>query len=95
MYAMTCTRLDMMYALSMINRYQGKPGLAHWTAMKNILKHLQKTKDMILVFCGKCELKVSGYSDACFQMDRDNISSQSSWVFLLNDGAVTWKSSEQ
>ena len=28
-------------------------------------------------------------------MDRDDSKSQSSWVFTLNEGGVTWKSSEQ
>ena len=66
-YAMTCTRPDVAYALSMVSKYQGNLGLAHWTAMKNILKYFEKTKDMILVFGGKYELKVSGYSDASFK----------------------------
>ena len=36
----------------------------------------------------------SGYYDANFQTDRDNIYSQYGWVFLLNGRAVTWKSSK-
>ena len=36
-----------------------------------------------------------GYSDASFQTDRDNFRSQSGWVFTLNGGAITWKSSKQ
>ena len=38
---------------------------------------------------------VSGYSDASFQTDRDDSCSQSGFVFLLNGGAVTWKSTKQ
>ncbi|CAH1415477.1 unnamed protein product [Lactuca virosa] len=68
MYAMTCTRPDVAFALSMVSRYQGNPGKAHWTAVKNILN---------------------------FQTDRDNFRSQSGWVFTLNGGAITWKSSKQ
>ena len=95
MYAMTCTRPDISYALSMVSRYQANPGDAHWTAVKNILKYLRNTKDMFLVFGGQQELKISGYSDASFQTDRDDSKSQTGWVFLLNGGAVTWKSSKQ
>ena len=40
-------------------------------------------------------MRVTGYTDASFQTDRDNSCSQSGWVFLLNGGAVTWKSSKQ
>ncbi|KAJ9551584.1 hypothetical protein OSB04_015629 [Centaurea solstitialis] len=95
MYAMTCTRPDVSFALSMLSRYQGNPGESHWTAVKNILKYLRRTKDVFLVYGGKDELRVTGYTDASFQTDRDDSRSQSGWVFLLNGGAVTWKSSKQ
>ncbi|KAI3767195.1 hypothetical protein L2E82_17283 [Cichorium intybus] len=95
MYAMTCTRPDVAFALSMVSRYQGNPGRAHWTAVKNILKYLRKTKNFVLVLGGSDTLRVDGYTDASFQTDRDNGRSQSGWVFLLNGGAVTWKSSKQ
>jgi len=95
MYAMTCTRPDVSYALSMVSRYQGNPGRPHWIAVKNILKYLRRTKDWVLTLGGSDTLRVNGYSDASFQTDRDNFRSQSGWVFLLNGGAVTWKSSKQ
>ena len=95
MYAMTCTRPDVSYALSMVSRYQGNPGESHWIAVKNILKYLRNTRDMFLVFGGSEELRISGYTDASFQTDVDDSCSQSGWVFLLNGGAVTWKSSKQ
>ncbi|TLX70057.1 hypothetical protein E9993_22620, partial [Labilibacter sediminis] len=38
MYAMTCTRPDIAFAVSMVSRYQGNPGRAHWIEVKNILK---------------------------------------------------------
>ena len=50
---------------------------------------------MILVFGGKDELNVSGYSDANFQTDQENSYSQAGWLFLLNGGAMTWKNSKQ
>jgi hypothetical protein len=63
--------------------------------VKNILKYLRNTRDMFLVFGGSEELRISGYTDASFQTDVDDSCSQSGWVFLLNGGAVTWKSSKQ
>ena len=95
MYAMTCTRPDVSFALSMVSRYQGNPGKAHWIVVKNILKYLRRTKHWVLVLGGCDMLRVTGYCDASFQTDRDNFRSQSGWVFTLNGGAVTWKSSKQ
>ncbi|GJY30977.1 retrotransposon protein, putative, ty1-copia subclass [Tanacetum coccineum] len=48
-----------------------------------------------LVYGGEEELRVTGYYDASWQTDKDDSRSQSGWVFLLNGGAVTWKSSKQ
>src|SRR4051812_46391091 len=52
MYAMLCTRPDLGLAISMTNLYQSNPGMAHWTAVKNILKYLRGTKDLFLVYGG-------------------------------------------
>ncbi|GJW91612.1 retrotransposon protein, putative, ty1-copia subclass [Tanacetum coccineum] len=95
MYAMMCTRPDVSFALSMVSQHQQNPGEGHWTAVKNILKYLRNTKDRFLVYGGEKELRVTGYCDASWQTDKDDSKSQSGWVFLLNGGAVTWKSSKQ
>ncbi|CAM8894310.1 unnamed protein product [Rhodiola kirilowii] len=51
MYDMVCTRPDIAYALSMCSRYQSSPGEAHWSASKNILKYLRRTKDEYIAAC--------------------------------------------
>nr|GEU46933.1 reverse transcriptase domain-containing protein [Tanacetum cinerariifolium] len=44
----------------------------------------------------KAELRVECYCDAGFETDRDDIKSQTGYVvFILNGGAVDWKSSKQ
>ena len=50
MYAMTCTRPDVAYALSMTSRHQATPGPEHWTAVKNILRYLKRTKNKFLIY---------------------------------------------
>ena len=37
---------------------------------------------------------VKGYTDASFQTGKDDSKSQSGFVFCLNGGAVSWKSSK-
>ena len=51
-YAMLCTRPDVNLAVSLVARYQSNPGKEHWTAVKNILKYLKRTKDMFLIYGG-------------------------------------------
>ena len=68
----------------------------HWTAVKNILKYLRRTEDEFLVYGGTDEeLCVIGYTDASFQTDQDDFKSQYGYMFLLNGGIVSWKSSKQ
>ena len=45
MYAMTCTRPDIAYAVGRMNRYTSNPNDMHWHDVKRILKYLKKTKD--------------------------------------------------
>ena len=67
--------------------------MGHWVAVKNILKYLRRTKDVFLIY-GDEDLIISGYIDANFQSDRDDSKSQSGYVFTLNVGVVSWKSSK-
>ncbi|XP_073354036.1 secreted RxLR effector protein 161-like [Aegilops tauschii subsp. strangulata] len=95
MYAMICTKLDVPYALSVSRSYQSDPRLAHWTAVKNILKYLKRTKDRLLVYVGDEELIVNGYTDASFITDINDYKSLSRCVYTLNGDAVVWKSFKQ
>src|SRR4051794_21871110 len=95
MYAMQCTRPDVAHAISLTTRYQSDPGSEHCIAVKNILKYLRRTKDMFLVYGGEEELVAKCYVDAIFDIDPDDSKSQSGYVFLMNGGAVSWRSSKQ
>ncbi|GJX16291.1 retrotransposon protein, putative, ty1-copia subclass [Tanacetum coccineum] len=97
MYAVRCTRPDFAFAQNITSWFQQNPGELHWTAMKNILKYLRNTKDMFLVYDGYSEakLRVECYCDVGFETDRDDTKSQTRYVFILNGGAVDWKSSKQ
>jgi hypothetical protein len=95
MYAMIYMCPDVSYALSATSRYQSNYGESHWIIVKNILKYLRRTKEAFLMFGGEEELVVKGYNDASFQTDADDCKSQSGFVFCLNRGAVSWKSSKQ
>nr|GEZ47675.1 putative retrotransposon protein [Tanacetum cinerariifolium] len=71
MYAVRCTRPDVVFAQNMTSRFQQNPGNK------------------------KRELKVSCYTDAGYITDADNLKSQTGCVFVLNGGAVDWKSTKQ
>nr|GFB46609.1 hypothetical protein [Tanacetum cinerariifolium] len=105
MYAVRCTRPDVACASTPkeVKRMQNvpyasaNPSELHWTDVINILKYLRNTKDMFLVYDGnpKAKLRVDCYCDAGFETDRDDTKSQTGYVFILNGGAVDWKSFKQ
>ncbi|PKI39350.1 hypothetical protein CRG98_040216 [Punica granatum] len=90
MYVMLCTRPDIAHAVSVTSRYQSNPGPDHWTAVKNILKYLRRTKNMVLVYGGG-ELRLDKFTNSNFQSDVDNRKSISGYIFTCNGGAVSWK----
>ena len=55
---------------------------------------MRRTKDLFFIY-GGAELQVYGFTDARFQSDKDDCKSQSGYIFTLNGGAVSWKSSKQ
>jgi hypothetical protein len=94
MYTMISTRPDVSYAISAMSRHQADPGEDHWTTVKGILKYLRRTKYMFLVYGGKEELVVTGYTDASFQTNPNELKSQSCFVITKNGKSVSWKSSK-
>nr|GEX95143.1 putative polyprotein [Tanacetum cinerariifolium] len=54
-------------------------------------------KDMFLVYGGKpdTELVVTSFCDASWQCDKDDTKSKTGYVFVINGGAVDWKSKKQ
>ena len=68
MYAMLCTRPDVVYSLGVISRYQSDPREVHWKVVKTILKYLRNTKDQWLIY-GESDLKLMGYTNSSFMSD--------------------------
>jgi hypothetical protein len=95
MYAMLCTRPDVFNALSLMSRYQSDLGVEHWLAVKNILKYLNRTKEIFLVYGGEEQVVVKGYVDASLDTDSDDSKSQSGYIYILNGGAMSWRSYKQ
>ncbi|GJY00401.1 hypothetical protein Tco_0357419 [Tanacetum coccineum] len=52
MYAMTCTRPDIAFAMGKLSRYTSNPGTQHWQAIQRVLNYLKKTMDYRLLYSG-------------------------------------------
>ncbi|KAH9726106.1 hypothetical protein KPL70_008133 [Citrus sinensis] len=94
MYAMTCTRPDIAFAVGKLSIYTSNPSQAHWQAVYRILKYLKYTMDYGIYYTGY-PLVLEGFSDASWITDRDDHTSTSGWIFNLGGEAISWGSKKQ
>ena len=94
MYDMLHTRLDICYAVSMVNKYESNPGLEYWTAVKYIFKYLRRTRDYMLTYGGSDLILVS-YINSNFMSDMNFRQSTSRYVFTFGGETVSWRSIKQ
>ena len=95
MYAQVCTYPDIAFIVGMLERYLSNPGMDHWKAAKRVMRYLQRTKDYMLTYKRSDHLEIIGYSDSDFAGCQDSRKSTSGYIYLLAEGAISWKSSKQ
>ncbi|GJU61806.1 retrotransposon protein, putative, ty1-copia subclass [Tanacetum coccineum] len=85
-----------------LSKSQGASTPAELKRMQNVpyasaVGSIMYTKDMFLVYGGdlKRELRVSCYTDAGYLTNADDLKSQTGYVFVLNGGAIDWKSAKK
>ena len=94
MFAATVSRPDITFAMSQVSRFLYNPGLEHWNAAKTILKYLQGTQNLTLLYKADAIL-LEAYYDADFAGDYDTRRSTTGYVSLLASGPITWSSHRQ
>lgn len=50
MYAMICNQPDLGYAMSLVNRYMGKPRKLHWEVVKWIFRYVKGISEVGLLY---------------------------------------------
>ncbi|GJW10010.1 hypothetical protein Tco_1575837 [Tanacetum coccineum] len=63
MYAMTCIRPDIAFAIGRLSRHTNSLGKEHWDAVNRVFKYLKKTMDYGLEYSGDPSV-LEGYIDA-------------------------------
>jgi hypothetical protein len=90
------TRPDLGFAVGFISRYMEAPGKEHWAALKQVLRYVQGSANLGLVFKASSESEtLTGYSDSDHAGDLDDRKSTSGQVFFLGSSPITWASQKQ
>ncbi|CAM8975690.1 unnamed protein product [Rhodiola kirilowii] len=94
MYAITSTRPDIAFAVEKLSRYISNPSVDHWQAVHRVLRYLKGTMNLGLVY-SEFPSVIEGFLDASWISNEKDHSSTSGWVFLLEEGAISWASKKQ
>jgi hypothetical protein len=96
MYAMVCTRLNIVHTVGILRRYMSKPGKEHWTTVNRVFRYLHGTTTYGLCYQGRPRLDrvvdIHGFVDVDWVGDLDRRRSISGYVFNLFGGKIIWMS---
>ena len=93
MYLAIATRPDIAYAVGVLSRFSSNPGMAHWKAVKHLMRYLKGTMDLKLTYAPDgSKARFSTFSDADFAGKHDSKRSTSGYVVKMGTGAVSWAS---
>ena len=96
LYLSTKTRPDIAFVVSSAARFCASPTNEHWTAVKRILRYLNGSRQLGLLYkANTLSEEIAGFSDADWAGDVGDRKSTSGYVFLLGGAAVSWKSTKQ
>jgi hypothetical protein len=92
---LTTTRLDIMYAASLVSRFMESPKDSHWKMAKRILRHVARTLNFVLWYTKSDSNQLSGYTDSDFADNLDDRKSTSGHVFKQGTNLISWSSKKQ
>ena len=97
LFLQTGTIPEISWIVSVLARYMQTAGEPHMAAAKKVLRYLQSRKTIPLTWCATTSTKpgiVIGYADASFADIPATRLSTIGYVFLVNGGAVSWRSTK-
>jgi hypothetical protein len=92
------TRPDLAFTYSQLSKFVQSPGPVHLAAAERALAYLRGTYNEGITYCDPGEdrrNKLTGWVDSDFAADPDTRKSMTGYLFSLNGGAVSWRSSRQ
>ena len=89
---------DLAFTYSQLSKFVQSPGPVHLAAAERALAYLRGTYNEGITYCDPGEdrrNKLTGWVDSDFAADPDTRKSMTGYLFSLNGGAVSWRSSRQ
>lgn len=94
MYLAVVSRPDIMNRVVFLAQFTSAYSKAHWIAAKRVLRYVKQTSNLGLVYT-KGNFEINGYADADWGSDVTDRKSYTGYVFMMCNGAISWKSQKQ
>jgi hypothetical protein len=94
MYIMLKIQSNIIYFISIINRYVFNSIQTHWQAIKRIFRYLRETHQMKLMFRETIK-SLKNYTNSNWAKNQDIKRSTSRYVFNINNNVINWFSKRQ
>jgi hypothetical protein len=94
MFLANQTRPDIAFSVNLLARHSAEPTIRHCNGIKCILCYLNGTRDLGLYYPTKSDLILTGYSDAGYLSDPSDAKSQTGYILLIGNTALSWKSTK-
>ncbi|XP_058068505.1 uncharacterized mitochondrial protein AtMg00810-like [Magnolia sinica] len=91
----TITRLDLSFFINKVCQYMQQPTLAHWTAVKRILRYLKDTLDLCLPIARSKSFHILAFPDADWAGCIDDRKSMGGHAIFLGPNIVFWSFKKQ
>ena len=98
LYANTCTRPDLTYAISILSSFTTTARIMHWNALKDVLNYVKRTIDVGITFGNVTQSEIEKlvtYADSDWAPAHTMRRSRTGFVIFLNGAPITWKSKLQ
>jgi hypothetical protein len=98
LYVQVHTVPEISWTLSLLTKYMTKAGPIHLATAKKILRYLQGRKSIPITWCAQACREphlpghIYGYADASFADVKPERTSSMGYVFIINNAAVSWRS---
>lgn len=96
LYISQITRPDISFVINMLSKYNSKPEMSHWIALKRVMRYLKGTEELRLCYKQNSKENMThGFCDADWASSEEDRRSCTGYTFLFQGGAISWNSKRQ
>jgi len=89
---MAYRKLDITFIINLMDHFMQIPYVERFNVVKQILRYVMGTKDLVLKYDKLPSFVLLGFSDSNYGGDKDDKKSTSTYIFSIGLGVISWDS---